>query len=111
MRGPWRPGAGALAAATRPAGVLLALVLAVEALTRLRSAQPRDATAVRRSLRGLFAACLVPAGLLAYLGGWYLATGDALVPFGSQDGWQRTLTWPWTALADGVREGLRFPGS
>lgn len=112
-RGLWGPAAcaGALAAATRPAGVLLALPFAVEAVTRLRAAPARDAEAVRRALAGLAAAAAVPVGLLAYLGWWYLASGDALVPFGSQGGWQRVLSWPWAAIVAGVREGLRFPGT
>jgi len=111
-RGAWGVAAcaGALAAATRPAGVLLALPFAVEAVTRLRREQA-DPAAIRQGVRGLAAAGAVPAGLLVYLGGWYVFTGDALVPFGSQSGWQRTLTWPWAALAAGVREGLRFPGA
>jgi hypothetical protein len=102
---------GALGAATRSAGVLLAIPIALLWLDawRAREARPVDVLWLG----------LVPVGLLAFCG--YLAAEGPgfLAPFDAQDTWNRSLAGPWTgvwdgavAAVDGVRQlvhGSDFP--
>jgi Mannosyltransferase (PIG-V) len=96
----WLAGlAGALASGTRSAGVLLALPVAIEALRALR------AGGWRRGLPGLSSAALVPAGLLAYMGYWWVRRADALLPLRVQaDGWGHEPWWPWRTMLEGYRQ-------
>lgn len=104
----WAGVFGAAAAATRSAGVLLALPVAIEAV-RVGWAGS-GAHRWRRLAAGVGGAALVPVGLAAYLGWWHVAAGDALRPFSSQGGWLREFSLPWETLAAGAREGVRFLG-
>ena len=105
--------AGALAAATRNTGVLLAAVIALEGMTqqgvRLRPARLVGATAaetsdiwrehVRRQLglalaswRSLLAAAYAPIGLAAYMGFLLLTFGDPLGFIHAQATWGRATS-------------------
>jgi hypothetical protein len=81
---------GALAAATRSAGVVLVVPLVL--LAWAQRPRGRDAAAI----------ALVPAGLLAYVGGLALAGHDALAPFDAQEVWFREFAGPFLGVADGA---------
>ncbi|MCA3749178.1 MAG: hypothetical protein IN808_08600 [Rubrobacter sp.] len=90
---------GALAAATRNLGVLLALPLLFEWWRCRRELGPR-------SLAGV---ALVPAGLLGYMAFLWARFGDPLLFAGQQSYWGRALTAPsvtarmaWEAAAEGA---------
>jgi hypothetical protein len=85
---------GALAAATRSAGLLLLIPLALLWL---------DAWQARRARIGdaLWLAA-VPAGLAAFCGYLALTGQPADGPFSAQDTWHRTLAGPWAGVADGA---------
>ena len=99
---------GAGAAATRSAGVLLALPLLVLAWQAVPPGRRR----------ALLSIGLVPLGLVAYLAFLGIATGEPLTPFTAQDEWNRRFVGPlggvWegtlAALA-GVRQLLSFDDS
>src|SRR4051794_36528221 len=74
----WAATAGALGAATRSAGVLLVVPLAVMWLAS------RD-----RRVRDVAWIALVPAGLVAFCAALGVGGGDALAPFHAQDIWLR----------------------
>jgi Gpi18-like mannosyltransferase len=95
--------AGALAAATRNVGIVLAPTLAVEAVQRSRESG-------RPAWPGVAAAAAVPLGLLAYLGYWWDRSGDLLAPIHQQASWERSPTWPWTTIARGTEYAFRFVG-
>jgi len=83
---------GALLAATRPPGMLIAVPLLAEHLIQGREK--------RESWRRIFQPRLlwlglVPVGLVLYLFHCYLSRGDWLAPLHAQDAWTKTLTWPW----------------
>jgi Mannosyltransferase (PIG-V) len=90
----WAGVLGALAAATRSAGLVLLVPLGLLWLDawRARRAGPGDAMWL----------ALVPAGLGAFC--LYLAlTGhDANAPFAAQDTWHRAFAWPWGGVRDGA---------
>jgi hypothetical protein len=93
---------GALGAATRSAGLLLLIPLALLWLEAYRDGRAR--------LPSLAWLGVVPLGLGAYCG--YLAhSGEpADAPFSAQDTWHRTLAGPWSGVADGATaawDGLR----
>jgi hypothetical protein len=100
--------AGAAAAATRSAGVLLLLPLAI----LWWQSRPR------RALTAAWLA-LVPLGLVAFAVWLALAEGDGARFLDVQDAWSRELTWPlggawdgFTAAVDGARQllsGSRTP--
>jgi hypothetical protein len=125
---------GALAAATRSAGVVLILPAAMLYLYGPREDRAPDfhlqewprAAAARRRARGLLAASrwrpsyrlrrdvlwlsLVPAGLGLYMAYLALSGGDALMPFHAQDVWGRHFAGPYGGVWDGVKaafEGAR----
>jgi mannosyltransferase PIG-V len=101
--------AGGAAAATRSAGVLLLVPLAILWWQSGRSRRLGDAAWL----------ALVPLGLLAYVLWLALAEGDGTRFLQVQDAWSRELTWPlggawdgFTAALDGVRQllsGSRSP--
>jgi hypothetical protein len=82
---------GALAAATRSAGVLLVVPLVLLAWTQ----QPRP--------RDVLAIALVPLGLLAFIAGLALTGHDGLAPFHAQDVWLREFAGPYLGVVDGTR--------
>jgi len=104
----WAGVLGALAAATRSAGVVLVVPLA---LLYLR--------ARRRPGRDVLWIALVPAGLAAFCGWLALRGADGLAPFHVQEVWFRHFAWPWggardatVAAWDGARQllsGSRTP--
>ena len=124
---------GALAGATRSAGLLLALPVLVLYLYGPREDRVPDlaplARRARAPLRRLAAAltpryrvrrdilwlALFPAGLLLFMGYLALGGGDALAPFHAQQDWGRQFAGPLTGLWDafsaafqGARQLLSF---
>jgi Mannosyltransferase (PIG-V) len=105
-RGRW-PAAGVAAAAaalTRPVGVLLGPILAVEAIHAWREGG-------RRPLGPILWSAVPVVGLLAYLGFWGMTAGDWFAPFNQQAQWQRGPSFPWTTLVEGTREAFRWLGA
>jgi hypothetical protein len=92
----WAAVAGALGAATRSAGVLLVVPLAVLWLAR-GERRPRDAACV----------ALVPVGLLAFCAALAAGGGDALAPFHAQDIWFRHFAGPFVGVWDGIAAAWR----
>jgi len=103
----WAGALGALGAATRSAGVLLVVPLAL--LWWAHSRRARDGAWL----------ILVPVGVAAFCGGMALAGHDALAPFHAQARWYRSFAWPFAgvwqgtvAAFDGARQlvsGSRVP--
>ncbi|HEV3002054.1 MAG TPA: mannosyltransferase family protein [Solirubrobacteraceae bacterium] len=90
--------AGALAASTRSAGLVLLVPLAL--LWWSGGRRPRD---------GLWLA-LVPLGLVLFCAYLALDGGDGLAPLRAQDAWGRELTWPLGGAVEGASaawEGAR----
>jgi hypothetical protein len=93
---------GALGAATRSAGLLLLIPLALLWLEAYRGGRAR--------LPSLAWLGIVPLGLGAYSGYLALNGERADAPFSAQDTWHRTLAGPWSGVADGATaawDGLR----
>src|SRR3954447_16189964 len=86
----WAGALGALAAATRSAGIVLLVPLVLMAW----SARPRA-----RDALGL---ALVPAGLLAFMGAMALGGEGAMAPFHVQDVWFRAWAGPFGGLPDAI---------
>ena len=95
----------ALASATRPLGMVLAVPLALEALAEQRGRR-RGKVAATASVMGPVAASL--SGAAAYLVYWGLRSGNALQPFSSQAQWLRTASWPWETLSQATNFAWRF---
>jgi Mannosyltransferase (PIG-V) len=92
----WAGALGAFGAATRSAGLLLMVPLALLWWDAYRASVPR---ARRRDVAWV---AVVPLGLAAYCG-YLAATGEpADAPFSSQDTWHRAMKGPWTGIADGA---------
>lgn len=87
----WAGALGALAAATRSAGVVLLVPLLVLWWTH-SPRRPRD----------LVGPALVPAGLAAYCAGLALAGLDGLAPFHAQEQWFRHFAGPFVGVWDGA---------
>jgi hypothetical protein len=85
----WAGVLGALAAATRSAGVLLVVPLAL-LLVRAHPRPWRQAPWI----------ALVPVGLAAFCGWLALRGADGLAPFHVQQVWFRHLAWPWGGVRD-----------
>jgi hypothetical protein len=101
----WAGAAGALAASTRSAGVLLLVPLALLWL--------RPPAGQARRLRDGAWLALVPAGLAAFCVALALGGGDALAPMHAQDTWFRTFAGPFLGAWDGTTaawRGLHEPG-
>ncbi|MEA2385385.1 MAG: hypothetical protein QOH72_5356, partial [Solirubrobacteraceae bacterium] len=92
----WAGALGALGAATRSAGVLLLVPLAVLWLAR-DERRPRDAVWI----------ALVPAGLVAFCAALAIGGGDALAPFHAQDIWFRHFAGPFAGMWDGTTAAWR----
>jgi mannosyltransferase PIG-V len=88
--------AGALGAATRSAGVLLVVPLAVLWLAR-GERRPRDAAWI----------AVVPLGLGAFCAALAAGGGDALAPFHAQDIWFRHFAGPFVGVWDGTTAAWR----
>jgi hypothetical protein len=85
---------GALAAATRSAGLVLLVPLALLWLDARRAREARTADVLWLAL--------VPLGLAAFCGYLALAGHPADAPFSAQDTWHRTLVGPWAGVRDGA---------
>ncbi|MDQ4143955.1 MAG: hypothetical protein M3198_09475 [Actinomycetota bacterium] len=109
-RGKWLAAAalGALAAATRSIGVMLAVVLAIEALSQWRERQDRDAWSL---LRPVAISGLVGVGTLAYLAYWKAFDGDWFAPVGEQANWQRVFSFPLVTIRNGTEAAFAFIGA
>jgi hypothetical protein len=112
----WAGVLGALASATRSAGLVLVVPMVVLYLYGPREDRPPDFPdrawwlpryAIRRDV--LWVAAL-PAGVGAYMGYLALAGGGALLPFHAQEAWNRHFAGPYVAVWDGARaafDGMR----
>jgi hypothetical protein len=87
----WAGTLGALAAATRSAGVLIAIALVIIWLTQTE-VRPRDGAWI----------LLVPLGLVAYCLGLHLIGEDWNAPFNAQDTWFREFAGPFGGAWDGA---------
>jgi hypothetical protein len=107
---------GALAAATRSAGVVLLLPALMLYLYGPREDRPVDFPRARglapryRLRKDALWLALVPVGLALYAAYLGLAGGDPLSPFHAQDVWGRHFAGPYLGVWDGARaafEGAR----
>jgi hypothetical protein len=96
----WAGTLGALGAATRSAGLLLVVPLAVMWLARA-DGRPR------RRVRDAAWIALVPAGLAAFCAALALAGGDAFAPLHAQDVWFRRFAGPFVGIWDGTAAAWR----
>jgi hypothetical protein len=104
---------GALAAATRSTGLVLALPALILYLYGPRQDRVADFAARARSLRPRYRIrpdilwlLLLPAGLAVYLGYLALAGGDPLSPFHVQQVWGRHFAGPYLGAWDGIKAGF-----
>jgi hypothetical protein len=104
---------GALAAATRSTGLVLALPALMLYLYGPRQDRAADFAGLARSLRPRYRIrreilwlLLLPAGLGVYLGYLALAGGDALSPFHVQQVWGRHFAGPYLGVWDGIKAGF-----
>ena len=129
-RGKWPLAAalGALAAATRSLGILIAPALAIEAVHQWREAAPsgpvadghepregvsprgRDASG-RVLLARLMWSAAASVGLWGYLAYWQVAHGDFWAPLTKQGNWQRVVSFPWTSLKQATRDAFGYLGA
>ena len=99
---------GALATATRSAGIVLLLPAVVLYLYGPREDRAPDFPNARgllpryRLRRDALWLALVPVGLALYLGYLGLAGGDPLSPFHAQDVWDRHFAGPFVGVWDGL---------
>jgi hypothetical protein len=105
---------GALAAATRNAGLVLLVPALILYLYGPREDRPPDRREVRSSLvpryrvrADLAWLGLVPAGLGAYMAYLALAGGDALLPFHAEGVWGRHFEGPFAGVWGGLEAGLQ----
>jgi hypothetical protein len=100
---------GALAAATRSAGVVLILPALMLYLYGPREDRPPDFPSAWRFApryrlrRDLLWLGLVPVGLALYMGYLAASGGDALSPFHAQDVWGRHFAGPYLGVWDGIK--------
>jgi hypothetical protein len=95
----WAGAAGALGAATRSAGVLLVVPLAIMWLARGGGGP--------RRVRDAAWIALVPLGLAGFCAALALGGGDALAPFHAQDIWFRHFAGPFLGVWDGTAAAWR----
>ncbi len=101
-RWPAAAASGALAAAARSVGVILAPALAVEAIQQWREK--------RGSMWMVLWAGVVPLGLGAYLWYWQAKTGDTLAPLRFQSNWDREAAFPPATLVAATTGAFRDGG-
>jgi hypothetical protein len=112
---------GALAAATRSTGLVLALPALMLYLygprgdrpTDLRAELGRSGVPLLRSLRPRYRVrrdilwlALLPLGAALYMGYLGLAGGDGFLPFHAQQVWGRHFAGPYLGILDGLSAGL-----
>jgi hypothetical protein len=95
----WAGALGALGAATRSAGVLLVVPLAVMWLLRADGGRRRAGDAAWIAL--------VPAGLAGFCAALALGGGDAFAPLHAQDIWYRHFAGPFVGVWDGTTAAWR----
>lgn len=100
-------GLGALAAATRSIGIVLAVALAVEALHQWK--ERRDQS-IGTLLKPLALSGLVGLGTFAYLLYWRIAAGEWFAPIGEQANWQRVFSFPLLTLRSATDAAFDFIG-
>ncbi len=112
----WAGVLGALASATRSAGLVLVVPMVVLYLYGPREDRPPDFPdrawwqpryAVGRDALWVVA---LPVGVGAYMAYLALAGGNALMPFHAQEAWNRHFAGPYVAVWDGARaafDGMR----
>jgi hypothetical protein len=84
---------GGCLSATRAPGLMIGVPLVAEYALQWRERGAQIRQFVRAKL---FWLALVPAGLVVYLGYFYIKRGDFFLPMHSQSGgWKKALTWPW----------------
>jgi hypothetical protein len=121
----WAGVLGALAAATRSAGVVLLVPILILYFYGPRTDREPDRLDGRlwlpryRPRADLAWAALVPLGVLAYSAYIAASGGDAMLPFHAQDAWYRHFGGPFSAAKDGavaafdglrqLFSGARFP--
>jgi hypothetical protein len=104
---------GALAAATRSAGIVLALPALILYLYGPREDRAPDVSEGRRFApryrlrRDALWLGLVPAGLGLYMAYLALSGGDALLPFHAQDVWGRHFAGPYLGAWDGIKAAFQ----
>ena len=104
---------GALAAATRSAGIVLLLPALMLYLYGPRQDRPPDFPLARglarryRLRKDILWLALVPVGLALYVAYLGLAGGDPLSPFHAQDVWGRHFAGPYLGIWDGIRAALQ----
>jgi hypothetical protein len=96
----WAGTLGALGAATRSAGVLLVVPLAIMWLARADGG-------TRRRIADAAWIALVPAGLAAFCIALALGGGDAFSPLHAQDVWMRRFAGPFAGVWDGTAAAAR----
>lgn len=110
QRWAWAAVAAGLAALARSSGVLLGVVLGVEALLQVRGLGG-PAVVVRGLLRRAPAVLAGPAALAAYLAAWEVGGGDWRRPVDLQSSnWGKSRAWPWETLQAGWTAGVGDPG-
>ena len=104
---------GALAGATRSAGIVLLLPALMLYLYGPRQDRPPDFPLARglarryRLRKDILWLALVPVGLALYVAYLGLAGGDPLSPFHAQDVWGRHFAGPYLGIWDGIRAALQ----
>jgi hypothetical protein len=96
--------AGAGAALTRSAGLMLVPALVVEAASQLRRARGPSRWVA------LLWACAPAVGTAGYLWFWERLNGAGLTPFRQQGQWQREPAMPVATLVEGTRQAFRWFG-
>jgi hypothetical protein len=107
----WVGALGALAGATRSAGLVLVLPVVILYLYGPREDRAPDFPAGRRRLGGIrygvrrdaLWLIALPLGIVAYMAYLGLAGGSALEPFHAQEVWNRQFAGPYVAVWDAAR--------
>jgi hypothetical protein len=118
---------GALSAATRSLGVLVAPALAIEAVHQWREGRARvgraeadgatpaaeeNRDASRRTLAARLAwAGSASMGMFGYLLWWQGAHGDFWAPLTKQGNWERVVSLPWDSLREATKDAFGYLGS
>jgi hypothetical protein len=103
---------GALAGATRSAGVVLALPAVILYMYGPREDRAPDFPRARRLApryrlrKDALWLGLIPVGLCLYAGYLGLSGGDALMPFHAQGVWDRHFAGPYLGVWDGIKAGF-----
>lgn len=106
----WAAVLAALAALARSSGVLLGVVLGIEALLQVRSLGG-PAVVVRALLRRAPAVLAGPLALVGYLAAWQVQGGDWRRPVDLQStNWGKERALPWETLQAGWQAGIADPG-